>query len=51
MEKDYSRWTNTEAEVMLNIYKEGRKVVFLPLFGGFGCCMVSVCSAGCRDKS
>lgn len=51
MEKDYSRWTNTEAEAIINIYKERRKEVFLPLFGGFGCCTVSFCSAGSRDKS
>lgn len=28
MEKDYIRWTNTEAEAIINISKERRKVVF-----------------------
>lgn len=32
MEKDYSRWTETEAEAIKNTYKERRKVVFLPLW-------------------
>lgn len=51
LEKDYSIWSNTEAEAIINIYKERRKLVFLLLFGGFGCYTVSLYSAGFRDKS
>lgn len=40
MEKDYSRWTNTEAEAILNIYKERQKVVFLLLHGDRPFCWI-----------
>lgn len=35
MEKDYSRWSNTEAQAIINICIERHKVKILPLFGGF----------------
>lgn len=49
MEKDYSRWSNTEAQAIINICTERHKVKILPLFGGFSFRTEKSCFSEPRD--